>query len=111
MRLDDYVVERLPIKRKQYTVWDLAVEGCGARISPGTKSCVISVRMGTAKKFETIGRVAPDTPYEYLRELAIKRIGELKRGDYPAPLFVSYRMGTSRHSGRLWRTTSQLIRS
>ena len=82
-RLDDYVVGRLPIRRKQYVVWDLAVEGCGVRISGGTRSCVISVRVGQVKKFETIGRVAPDSPYEYLRELAVKRIGELKRGRLP----------------------------
>ncbi|MDB6011749.1 MAG: hypothetical protein JWL65_3999 [Gammaproteobacteria bacterium] len=82
-RLDDYVVGRLAIKRKQYTVWDLVVQGCGVRISGGTKSCVISVRLGARKKFETIGRVSPDKSYEYLRELAIKRIGELKRERLP----------------------------
>jgi integrase len=82
-RLDDYVVERLAPKRKQYTVWDLAVEGCGVRVSSSTKACVISVRIGQAKKFETIGRIAPDSPYEYLRELAMKRIGELKRERLP----------------------------
>jgi hypothetical protein len=87
LRLDEYVVERLPVKRKQYTVWDLAVEGCGVRISSTTKACVISVRIWGAKKFETLGRVSPDSPYEYLRELAIKRIGELKRERLPrAPL-------------------------
>jgi hypothetical protein len=86
-RLDDYVVGRLPVKRKQYTVWDLAVEGCGVRISSTTRSCVISVRLGAGKKFETIGRVSPDSPYEYLRELAVKRIGELKHERLPrAPL-------------------------
>ena len=69
-RLDDYLVERLPVKRKQYTVWDLAAESCGVRISGSTKSCVISVRIGGRKKFETVGRVSPDSPYEYLRELA-----------------------------------------
>jgi integrase len=79
LRLDDYVVSRLAAKRCQYTVWDLAVEGCGVRVSRSTKSCVISVRIGTAKKFETIGRVLPDQPYEYLRELAIRRIRELRR--------------------------------
>jgi len=79
LRLDDYIVERLSIKKTQYTVWDLAVEGCGIRVSSCTKSCVISVRLGAEKKFETIGRVSPDSPYEYLREQAIKRIGELKR--------------------------------
>jgi hypothetical protein len=36
-RLNDYVVERLPFKQKQYTGWDLAVEGCGVRISATTK--------------------------------------------------------------------------
>jgi hypothetical protein len=86
-RLDDYVVGRLPVKRKQYTVWDLAVEGCGVRISSTTRSCVISVRLGAGKKFETIGRISPESPYEYLRELAVKRIGELKRERLPrAPL-------------------------
>lgn len=86
-RLNDYVVERLPFKHKQYTVWDLAVEGCGVRISGTTKACVISVRVGSKKKFETLGRVAPDSPYEYLRERAVKRIGELKRERLPrAPL-------------------------
>ena len=83
LRLDDYVVGRLPIKRKQYTVWDLVVQGCGIRISGGTKSCVISVRLGDRKKFETVGRVSPDQPYEYLREIAIKRIGELKHARLP----------------------------
>jgi hypothetical protein len=83
LRLDDYVVGRLPIKRKQYTVWDLALQGCGIRISGETKSCVISVRLGARKKFETVGRVSPDQPYEYLREIAIKRIGELKRERLP----------------------------
>jgi hypothetical protein len=82
-RLDDYIVGRLPVKRKQYTVWDLAVEGCGVRISSTTRSCVISVRVGVGKKFETIGRISPDSPYEYLRELAVKRIGELKRERLP----------------------------
>jgi hypothetical protein len=87
MRLDDYVVERLPIKRKQYTVWDLSVQGCGIRISATTKSCVICAWLGGKPKFETIGRVSADSPYEYLRELAIKRIGELKRERLPrAPL-------------------------
>jgi hypothetical protein len=83
LRLDDYVVGRLPIKRKQYTVWDLVVQGCGIRISGGTKSCVISVRLGARKKFETVGRVSPDQPYEYLRELAMRRIGELKHARLP----------------------------
>jgi hypothetical protein len=87
MRLDDYVVERLPIKRKQYTVWDLSVQGCGIRISGATKSCVIWAWLGGKLKFETIGRVSPDSPYEYLREVAIKGIGELKRERLPrAPL-------------------------
>lgn len=82
-RPNDYVVGRLPSMRKQYTVWDLAVEGCGVRISGSTRPCVISVRVGQRKKFETIGRVIPDSPYEYLRELAMKRIGELKRARLP----------------------------
>jgi hypothetical protein len=82
-RLDDYVVGRLAPKHKQYTVWDLAVEGCGVRVSSSTKSCVISVRIGQTKKFETIGRIAPGSSYEYLRELAVKRIGELKRERLP----------------------------
>lgn len=83
MRLDDGVVDRLPFKRQQYTAWDLSVEGCGVRVSAATKSCVISVRVGEKKKFETIGPVTPDSRYEYLREQAIKRIGELKRGRLP----------------------------
>jgi hypothetical protein len=83
MRLDDYVVERLAAKRKQYTVWDLVVQGCGVRVSGATKSCVISVWTGGRLKFETIGRVSPDSPYEYLREQAVKRIGELKRERLP----------------------------
>ena len=83
MRLDDYVVERLTPKRKQYTVWDLVVQGCGVRISAATKSCVISVWTGGRLKFETIGSVSPDSPYEYLREQAVKRIGELKRERLP----------------------------
>jgi len=83
MRLDDTVVERLPFKRKQYTAWDLSVEGCGVRVSAATKSCVISVRLGEKKKFETIGAVGADSPYEYLREKAIKRIGELKHARLP----------------------------
>jgi hypothetical protein len=87
LRLDEYIVGRLPVKHKQYTVWDLVVEGCGVRISGETRSCVISVRLGAKKKFETIGRVSADEPYEYLRELAIKRIGQLKRERLPrAPL-------------------------
>ena len=87
MRLDDYIVERLPAKRKQYTVWDLTVQGCGVRISGNSKSCVITVWLGGRLKFETIGCVRPDSPYEYLRELAVKRIGELKRERLPrAPL-------------------------
>jgi hypothetical protein len=55
MRLDDYVVERLAPKRKQYTVWDLAVQGCGVRVSRATKACVISVWTGGRLKFETVG--------------------------------------------------------
>ena len=86
MRLDDYVVERLGAKRKQYTVWDLVVQGCGVRVSGSTKSCVISVWLGGRLKFETIGRVLPDSPYEYLREQAIKRLGELKRERLPPAL-------------------------
>jgi hypothetical protein len=87
LRLDDYVVERLPFKQKQYTVWDLVVKGCGVRVSSDTKSCVISVWLGRSRPFETIGRVSADAPYEYLRELAVKRMGELKRGHLPrAPL-------------------------
>lgn len=56
----------------------IAVEGCGVRISSTTRSRVISVRVGAGKKFETIGRIAPDRPYEYLPELAVKRkrVGE-----------------------------------
>lgn len=83
MRLDDTVVDRLPFKRKQYTAWDLSVEGCGVRVSAATKSCVISVRLGEKKKFETIGPVTADSRYEYLREKAIKRIGELKHERLP----------------------------
>src|SRR5215469_12486371 len=83
MRLDDYVVERLAPKRKQYTVWDLVVQGCGVRVSGATKSCVISVWTGRRLKFETVGRVSQDSPYEYLREQAVKRIGELKRERLP----------------------------
>lgn len=83
LRLDDTVVERLSPKRKQYVVWDLSVEGCGVRVSAATKSCVISVRVGEKKKFETIGTVSPDSQYEYLREKAIKRIGELKHARLP----------------------------
>jgi hypothetical protein len=87
MRLDDYVVERLPVKRNQYAVLDLTVQGCGIRVSGGTKSCVICVWLGGKLKFETLGRVSPNSPYEYLREVAIKRIGELKRERLPrAPL-------------------------
>ena len=58
MRLDDYVVERLTPKRKQYTVWDLVVQGCGVRVSGATKSCVISVWTGGRLKFETVGRIS-----------------------------------------------------
>ncbi len=84
LRLD---VERLPFKQKQYTVWDLVVKGCVVRVSADTKSCVISVRLGGSRPFETIGRVSPGAPYEYLRELAVKRTGELKREHLPrAPL-------------------------
>ena len=83
MRLDEYIVGRLPFKQKQYTKWDLTVNGCGVRISGATKSCVIAVWIGDRAKFETIGRISPDTPYEYLRELAIKRIGEIKRERLP----------------------------
>lgn len=83
MRLDDYIVERLTPKRKQYVVWDLVVQGCGVRISGATKSCVISVWTGGRLKFETLGRVSPDSPYESLREQAIKRIGDLKRERLP----------------------------
>lgn len=87
MRLDDYVVSRLAAKSKQYTVWDLNCAGCGIRISSLAKSCVIVVWSGGHLKFETIGQVTADSPYEYLREKAIKRIGELKRGRLPrAPL-------------------------
>ena len=83
MRLDDYVVGRLPFKRKQYTKWDLTAPGCGVRISGGTKSCVIAVWIGDRAKFETIDRISPDKPYEYLRELAVKRIGEIRRDRLP----------------------------
>lgn len=83
LRLGDRVVEKLPFKRHQYTVWDLTTEGCGVRVSRASKACVISVRVGEKKKFETIGTVGPDRPYEYLREQAIKRIGELKRARLP----------------------------
>ena len=86
LRLDDYVVGRLPIKRIQYTGWDLVVQGCGIRISGETKSCVISVRLGARKKFETVGRVSPDQPYEYLREIAIKRIVALEHARLPQAL-------------------------
>jgi hypothetical protein len=34
-------------------------------------------------KFEAIGRVGPDSSYEYLREQAIKRINEIKRDRLP----------------------------
>lgn len=57
------------------------------RISGTTKTWVISVRLGSKKKFETLARVAPDSPYESLRKLAVKRIGELRRERLPrAPL-------------------------
>jgi len=89
MRLDDYVVERLSSKRKQYVVWDLVAQGCGVRVSAASKSCVISVWTGGRLKFETVGRVSPDSPYEYLREQAIKRIGELRRERLPPVAFAS----------------------
>ena len=61
--------------------WSSRAVGSG---SPGaTKSCVISVWTGGRLKFETLGRVSPDSPYEFLREQAIKRIGELKRERLP----------------------------
>lgn len=81
LRLSDRAVDDLPAKRKQYVVWDITTEGCGVRISPGgTRACIIQVRVGTERQFETIGTVSPDSPYEYLRECATKRIGELKKG-------------------------------
>jgi hypothetical protein len=81
LRLSDKAVDDLPAKRKQYVVWDISAEGCGVRVSPGgTKACIIQVRVGTERQFETIGTVAPDSPYESLRERAAKRITELKKG-------------------------------
>jgi hypothetical protein len=59
------------------------VHGCGVRVSGATKSCVISVWTGSRLKFEIVGRVSPDRPYEYLREQAAKRIGELKHERLP----------------------------
>jgi hypothetical protein len=44
---------------------------------------VISVWLGGGRKFETIGRVAADSPFEYLRELAVKRIRAIKRERLP----------------------------
>lgn len=69
LRLDDAVVERLPFKAKPYTVWDLTLENCGVRVARTMKACVISVRVGKNKKFDTIGSITPDTPYEFLREI------------------------------------------
>jgi len=90
MRLDDYIVERLPFKNSQYTVWDLTVSGCGVRVSSATKSCVIWVWLGGRQKFETIGRISPDATYEHWREIAIKRKGKIKREKLPrAPLRLS----------------------
>jgi hypothetical protein len=87
MRLNDYVVGRLPFKDRQYTVGDLTASGCGVRVSATTKACVITVWTGGRLRFETVGRISADAPYEYLRELAIKRMGELKRSRLPrAPL-------------------------
>lgn len=83
MRLDEKAVAKLPFKRKAYTVWDLTVENCGVRVSLASKACVISVRVGEKKKFQTIGTIGPDRPYEYLRELAIKEIAHLKSGRLP----------------------------
>jgi len=83
MRLDDTVVAKLPFKRKPYTVWDLTVENCGARMALASKACVISVRIGEKKKFVTIGTIGPDGPYEYLREVATKEIARLKRERLP----------------------------
>jgi len=83
LRLDDRVVEGLPFKCVAYAVWDLCVENCGVRVYFARKTCVISVRVGRKKIFETIGPVSPDSPYEYLREQAIKRIAQLKRERLP----------------------------
>lgn len=83
MRLDDKAVANLPSKRRQYVVWDLTVENCGVRVSSASKACVISVRVGEKKKFETIGTIGPDSPYEYLRERASKEIARLKSGRLP----------------------------
>jgi len=83
MRLDDKAVANLPSRRRQYVVWDLTVENCGVRVSSASKACVISVRVGEKKKFETIGTIGPDSPYEYLRERAIKEIAHLKSGRLP----------------------------
>ena len=50
----DKAVVKLPLKREAYTVWDLTVENCGVRVSSASKACVISVRVGEKKKFQTI---------------------------------------------------------
>jgi len=82
-RLDDAVVIELPFKKKQYSIWDIAVEGCGVRISSSAKSCVISVRVGTKKKFETLGPITEENPYSKWVAVAMERIATLKGGRLP----------------------------
>jgi integrase len=86
-RLDNEIVEALPFAERQYSKWDRVFRGCGVRVSAGTKACVISVWLGGRQRFETIGRISTECPYETLRESAWKRLTELKKERLPrAPL-------------------------
>lgn len=75
--LNNRIVAALPFTQRQYTVWDKSISKCGVRVSPRRKTCVISVRIGAIKKFETIGVITPEHPYGHWKTVAKKRIVEL----------------------------------
>ena len=77
-RLNDDVVAALPVKKKQYTIWDLAVEGCGVRVSSVSRSFVTSIRVGKKRDWKTLGVITEEKPYSYWMAKASERIADLK---------------------------------
>jgi len=83
-KLTKRFVENLAVDGKDYIVFDSEVNGFGIRVMPsGKKSYVVQYRSGGRTRRMVIGRHGTVTSDEARKE-AIRRLGEVARGDDPS---------------------------
>ena len=84
-------IEALPIKDKDYFVWDTEVSGFGVRVLPsGAKTYQVQYRKGGRTRRVGVGRHGTLTAEE-ARRRARELLGDVARGENPAEMIAQHR--------------------